>query len=223
MTLRWSPKLLCAEDRKQKENMRKIRALGAGLVMVAVMSGINLQASLVNGGFETGNFSGWALSGDTGADAFLISPSYGVAHSGTYGLYAGPYQNPINPGFGYIAQTLATVAGQTYHMSFWLRTSDGGINPQVPPNQFVALWGGVQVASVLDAYTLPWAEYSVNVVATGSSTELKFGFWHPPAGWGFDDVSVSPVPEPTTMIAGALLLLPFGASTLRVLRKSRLA
>jgi hypothetical protein len=30
-----------------------------------------------------------------------------------------------------------------------------------------------------------------------------------------------PVPEPTTMIAGALLLLPFGASTLRVLRKHR--
>jgi hypothetical protein len=29
------------------------------------------------------------------------------------------------------------------------------------------------------------------------------------------------VPEPTTMIAGALLLLPFGASTLRILRKNR--
>jgi hypothetical protein len=33
--------------------------------------------------------------------------------------------------------------------------------------------------------------------------------------------SVSPVPEPTTMIAGALLLLPVGASTLRILRKNR--
>jgi hypothetical protein len=31
------------------------------------------------------------------------------------------------------------------------------------------------------------------------------------------------VPEPTTMIAGALLLLPLGASTLRILRKSRKA
>jgi hypothetical protein len=35
--------------------------------------------------------------------------------------------------------------------------------------------------------------------------------------------NVTPVPEPTTMIAGALLLLPFGASTLRILRKSRAA
>jgi hypothetical protein len=32
-----------------------------------------------------------------------------------------------------------------------------------------------------------------------------------------------PVPEPTTMIAGALLLLPFAASTLRIFRKSRTA
>jgi hypothetical protein len=38
---------------------------------------------------------------------------------------------------------------------------------------------------------------------------------------GSDMVTV--VPEPTTMIAGALLLLPFGASTLRILRKSRAA
>jgi len=34
---------------------------------------------------------------------------------------------------------------------------------------------------------------------------------------------VSAVPEPTTVIAGALLLLPFGASTLRVLRKKCMA
>jgi hypothetical protein len=35
--------------------------------------------------------------------------------------------------------------------------------------------------------------------------------------------NVEPVPEPTTMIAGALLLLPFGASTLRILRRKRTA
>jgi hypothetical protein len=34
---------------------------------------------------------------------------------------------------------------------------------------------------------------------------------------------VMAVPEPTTMVAAALLLLPFGASTLRILRKNRVA
>ena len=38
-----------------------------------------------------------------------------------------------------------------------------------------------------------------------------------------NSITVSTVPEPTTMIAGALLLLPFGASTLRMLRKTRTA
>jgi hypothetical protein len=47
-----------------------------------------------------------------------------------------------------------------------------------------------------------------------------------PASANIDSITVpgvAPVPEPTTMIAGALLLLPFGASTLRILRKSRAA
>jgi hypothetical protein len=34
-------------------------------------------------------------------------------------------------------------------------------------------------------------------------------------------IIVAPVPEPTTFIAGALLLLPLGASTLRIMRKNR--
>jgi hypothetical protein len=36
-------------------------------------------------------------------------------------------------------------------------------------------------------------------------------------------VTLTPVPEASTMIAGALLLLPFGASTLRILRRNRTA
>ena len=42
-------------------------------------------------------------------------------------------------------------------------------------------------------------------------------------GDAYVEVDGTPVPEPTTMIAGAMLLLPFGASTLRILRKSRAA
>jgi hypothetical protein len=36
-------------------------------------------------------------------------------------------------------------------------------------------------------------------------------------------LTLSAVPEASTMIAGALLLLPFGASTLRILRRNRTA
>ena len=36
-------------------------------------------------------------------------------------------------------------------------------------------------------------------------------------------ITLFPVPEPTTMVAGAMLLLPFGMSTLRMFRKTRTA
>jgi len=71
-------------------------------------------------------------------------------------------------------------------------------------------------------------------VVNGVVDPLSVGTWTSDAnvagGQGWDkasDVNVqvfgTPVPEPTTMIAGALLLLPFGASTLRILRKGRAA
>jgi hypothetical protein len=54
---------------------------------------------------------------------------------------------------------------------------------------------------------------------------VSIGLWDIPdtigAAASFDSLTV--VPEPTTMIAGALLLLPFGASTLRLLRNTRTA
>jgi hypothetical protein len=102
-------------------------------------------------------------------------------------------------------------------------------------------------ADTSDFYS-PWLQYStgqsgggadglqllLNVASDGSTS---VGTWNTgtgagtegyPAGWdAASDANVqvfgTPVPEPTTMIAGALLLLPFGASTLRILRKNRAA
>jgi hypothetical protein len=68
-------------------------------------------------------------------------------------------------------------------------------------------------------------------VVNGSVVSGSIGTWSPldpPAAWDKNsDVNVqvfgTPVPEPTTMIASALLLLPFGVSTFRILRKTRTA
>ena len=50
------------------------------------------------------------------------------------------------------------------------------------------------------------------------------GLFGPPGNYAAITVeAAAPVPEPTTMIAGALLLLPFGASALRRMRKNRAA
>ena len=54
-------------------------------------------------------------------------------------------------------------------------------------------------------------------LSTGDVGDLGDHFYEVNGSFLF--TPVTPVPEPTTMIAGALLLLPFGASTLRILRK----
>ena len=63
---------------------------------------------------------------------------------------------------------------------------------------------------------------------TVESARVEIGEWDNgsdviPATANIDSITISSVPEPTTMIAGALLLLPFGASTIRILRKNRTA
>ena len=57
-----------------------------------------------------------------------------------------------------------------------------------------------------------------------SITDVKFLFGTT-AGTGDEtgDAVLVPVPEPTTLIAGVLLLLPFGASALRMIRRKQAA
>jgi hypothetical protein len=61
-----------------------------------------------------------------------------------------------------------------------------------------------------------------NASAQYGAPDNSYSFWGVPPNWTMQTwgtATLTPVPEPTTMIAGALLLLPFGASTLRVLRR----
>ena len=107
---------------------RQIWPLFIALCFVFTQSQAQSAEIVVNGGFETGDFSGWTLSGNTdstGVDAFL-------PHTGRYAASIAPVGS-----LGYLTQTLPTVEGTTYSLSFWL-ANDGGT-----PNEFQALWGGV--------------------------------------------------------------------------------
>jgi hypothetical protein len=93
---------------------------------------------------------------------------------------------------------------------------------------------GTGVAPTLADWTLNTFNFhfAPNVMSGQSSDLLIVNTANPQ--WGQSTANVidgdiastfdlAPVPEPTTMIAGALLLLPFGASTLRILRRNRTA
>ena len=62
--------------------------------------------------------------------------------------------------------------------------------------------------------------YSNNSPTGGGFSETTDGDWHVGS---LSSLTITPVPEPTTLVTGALLLLPIGVSTLRMLRKSRAA
>lgn len=81
---------------------------------------------------------------------------------------------------------------------------------------------GNQVASMV----VPANSTLTTVYPTGPGwSNIDRVTFQPYAAVTMEDVQIGgiAVPEPTTLIAGALLLLPFGASTLRVLRKGRAA
>src|SRR5262249_39265778 len=176
-----------------------IRWGAAALVLATLFPGA-AQANLVtNPGFETGNFTGWALSGDTiftGVDNF--SP-----HSGRFGAALGtsipdPRFPNTFPSTGSITQTLATTVGVSYDIEFWLNTA-------VKPNFLSVSFAVIFLASLTDfptpPSTLPAVStfFSSTALASSASTDLFFKFRHAAWVWALDDVSVeaaTAVPEP---------------------------
>lgn len=182
----------------------------AALVALSIGSGAAQAATelVVNGGFEAngGNW-GTLTSWTSGPFEFAADSSVlGSVHGGSYS--AGFSAQALES----MSQSVGTVSGQTYTLSFWLmntayaKDADG----TTTTNEFLLSWGGEPLwdaAAELGQEAVPamgWTQYSLQVQALSSSTSIRFEGFNKYGYFGLDDVSlqaVTAVPEPAGYVS----------------------
>lgn len=163
---------------------------------VALVMAVQARASLYDITFTGGGSAANGQIDVVGNDAVsgYLTVTAGAQSVGTYDLIPGSGTMYGAGGGGFNYDNQVFVASNPFLDNGGLLFGGG--------NTLINLWGdGVNQYSL---YGLPPA-------------------YAPAVDNGIATISLAAVPEPTTMIAGALLLLPFGASTLRILRKNRTA
>src|SRR5439155_336965 len=116
---------------------------GDGTTTAGTVIGAATGNLVANSGFETGDFTGWTQSGNTG----FTGVDSGNVHSGSFAAFFGPIGS-----LGFITQNIPTVAGAQYTFSWFLQNNGG------TPNEFQAYWDGTQIVDQINfagqGYTL---------------------------------------------------------------------
>jgi len=142
---------------------------------------------ITNGGFESGDTTGWTMS-------VPLTVTIGSdGHSGSYHAILGVDSTPST-----LSQTIADVSGTQLLFSFWVWN-----NVSVANSTFQVLWNGNQLQGSLTV-SKSWMQYSYTVTGTGKDM-ITFVYYNPLSSIGLDDVSVTmaPTPSPTPTNATA--------------------
>jgi hypothetical protein len=136
-----------------------------------------------NGGFETGDFTGWTLDGDLSYTS-IVTNDPDFVHSGDYGANLSTSTGPCS-----LSQTIPTTPGLSYLLSLWLDVPDDGF-PNIP-NFFMVTWGGAALCDLTNLPPIGWTNLLFTVSASQTNTVLQIGFRNDPNYFGLDDVSLT--------------------------------
>jgi hypothetical protein len=182
--------------------MASLKPILSALVVAAAAFGFcnSARASVVNGSFETGDFTGWTQTGDTDFTGVVCGGPLASPVGNCHGFFG-----PLNPGG--ISQTVTTTPGALYEIKF-------AFSPRTPSNFFQASFGGAQVASVTNGNNNGFIFFDVFATATGSSTVLSFTFTNANEFSRLDAVSVVETAPPAVPLPAALPLFATGLGAL---------
>ena len=149
-------------------------------------------ATVVNGDFETGDFSGWTVFGDLSGG--FVGVDVAAPQAGSYAAYFGSDGSTSG-----LSQLVATTVGASYDVGFWLK-AEADVNGVATPNSFAFSWGGAPVLSLTNLPAGNYVRYASRLIATTASTSIAFTFQNDPAFFDLDSVAVvASVPEPSSV------------------------
>jgi hypothetical protein len=190
-------------------------------LLATMLAGGAVQATaniVIDPGFESGTAAsytgamgdGWVVTVGTGAicnNSGAGCGNVGNAHTGTQMAFL-----DWSTSFNTTTQTLTTVIGQTYSISYWVADNQA--------NLLQVMFGGSTLFNGTAPTNSNYAQYVFNATATSTSTVLAFSGQRTTGRGGtlLDDVSVTAVPEPSAFV---LLLTGLGTFGVLCLKKNR--
>jgi hypothetical protein len=181
--------------------LRRSLVTAVAVCLIAASAGSARANLITNGNFATGDFTGWTVSGNgIGIDPFF--PNTGD----TYDAYFSAGTTDQNSRV--LSQSIATIAGASYNLSFALfnegglsgdsfTVSFGGFSDTITGDQASPFFDGINLYTS-EAFAIPGG------FITDPSTVLSFeGLNAVGADWHLDDVSLTPAANVPGPIVGA--------------------
>ena len=181
-------------NNKNITTMKKAYSLAAACGLLLAITAISRADLVINGGFETGDFTGWTTGGTL--EVKPGAPGSNFVNTGSHG---------VTLGAALLSQAFVTTPGHVYDLSIWMNEIPlGGVglleikwdNWSVPPGTD---YGTI---TLLNSFAMPdpivgpgWAKYDFMILALGNVSTLEFNAQTQavtyPNNIGIDDISLN--------------------------------